>query len=316
MTKKPKYPAYTQLTLPLLDLLEEHGGSAKPADLYNEIGRRMNLSEEDINAKDLNGNFNLFKRHVRWVKETLKGRGMIESPQFNVWQLTEKGRQHLHNAKPGVFITVFLTNHGQAVWGEALTITAAMDDNMIDLHFTSPPYPLATPKEYGNVKENKWVDWFLPMAEEYYRTLSPTGSFVINLGETYKKGSPTQSIYIEKLIVALVEKIGFHLCGRFYWENPCKPPMSCWVTKDRSRVKKVVEPMFWFSKIENPKADNRKVLNPYSHLFLKGLCEKILNEPCDRQGLIWPMLLNPIMEELSLGMLLQSLLHHQQTGNT
>lgn len=130
---------------------------------------------------------------------------------------------------------------------------------------------MVTPKEYGNVTEDKWVDWFLPMAEEYYRTLSTTGSFVLNLGETYKKGSPTQSIYIEKLVVALVEKIGFHLCGRFYWENPCKPPMTSWVTKDRSRVKKVIEPLFWFSKTENPKADNRNVLNPYSHSFLKGV---------------------------------------------
>lgn len=141
MGKKNRYPSYTQLTLPLLDLLQEYGGTAKPADLYQTIGERMGLSEEEMSAKAPKGDYNLFKRHIRWAKETLKGRGMVESPEFNIWKLTEKGKQHLYNAKQGVFITVFLTNQGQAVWGEVTTVTAAMDDNMIDLHFTSHHTP-------------------------------------------------------------------------------------------------------------------------------------------------------------------------------
>ena len=34
MSKRNKYPSYTQLTRPLLDLFEAHGGSAKPGDIY------------------------------------------------------------------------------------------------------------------------------------------------------------------------------------------------------------------------------------------------------------------------------------------
>lgn len=49
--------------------------------------------------------------------------------------------------------------------------------------------------------------------------------------------------------------------------------MTPWVTRHRQRIKSVIEPVYWFSKSAFPKADNRKVLNPYSPVYLT-LCEK------------------------------------------
>lgn len=269
-----KFPTHTQLTLPLLELLEEAGGKARPRDLYHDVGERFGLTEEDMSQRDQKWNANIYHRHVRWAQQTLKEKGLIEQAGHSIWQLTESGKEYLRNCRPGVIITVFTTPYGYAIWGEALTLAKTMEDDMIDLHFTSPPYPLVRPKEYGNVPEDKWVDWFLPYAEELHRTLSPTGSFVVNLGEVYKPDSPTLSIYIEKLVIALVEKIGFHLCGRFYWENPSKLPMTPWVTKDRLRTKTVTEPLFWFGKTPQPFANNRNILKDYSNTYLQSVSQQ------------------------------------------
>lgn len=265
-----RYPTHKQLTIPFLEILEDAGGKARPRDLYNDIGKRFGLSEEDISIRDPKWNANLFQRHVRWSQQTLKEKGLIEKGvKYSMWHLTEKGKSYLKNCTQGVFITVFITPFGHAIWGEAMTVAKAMDDDMIDLHFTSPPYPLATPKFYGNVPESDWVEWYLPIAQEIYRTLSPTGSFVINLGEVYKLDSPTLSTYLEEFVLAMVKQIGFHLCGRFQWENPCKLPMTPYVTKERSRIKIVTEPLYWFAKSAKPYADNRNILENYSHAYLQ-----------------------------------------------
>ncbi|MCI0376717.1 MAG: site-specific DNA-methyltransferase, partial [Gemmataceae bacterium] len=91
------------------------------------------------------------------------------------------------------------------------------------------------------------------------------GSLVLNIGGSYNKGLPTRSLYHFKLLIALVERIGFHLAQECFWFNPAKMPMPAeWVTVRRIRVKDAVEHVWWLSKTPWPKADNRAVLRPYS----------------------------------------------------
>ncbi len=57
----------------------------------------------------------------------------------------------------------------------------------------------------------------------------------------------------------------FHLAQDFYWYNPARLPSPAqWVTIDRVRIKDSVSPIWWLSKTEHPKADNRDVLKEYS----------------------------------------------------
>lgn len=64
-------------------------------------------------------------------------------------------------------------------------------------------------------------------------------------------------------MLALTKK--FNLAQEFFWYNPAKLPSPAeWVTVRRIRVKDSVEYIWWLSKTTNPKADNRKVLQPYS----------------------------------------------------
>ena len=157
------------------------------------------------------------------------------------------------------------TAYGSAYCSDSRTLMAQLPDQSVDLVLTSPPYALHFKKEYGNVEKNKYVDWFLPFAMQIIRILKPSGSFVLNIGGSYNKGTPTRSLYHHKLLIALCEQVGFHLCQEFFWYNPAKLPAPAeWVNVRRIRVKDAVEYIWWLSPSEWPKADNRHVLVPYS----------------------------------------------------
>ena len=168
------------------------------------------------------------------------------------------------------FTPYYKTEYGVAYLADSLEILKALPDNSANLVVTSPPYALHFKKEYGNADKAMYVNWFLPFAEQIRRVLSADGSFVLNIGGSYNKGEPTKSLYHFKLLLALVEEIGFYLAQECFWYNPAKMPMPAeWVTVRRVRIKESVEYVWWLSKTQHPKADNTKVLKPYSEDMIR-----------------------------------------------
>ena len=171
------------------------------------------------------------------------------------------------NLPPSVpgFVPRYTTAHGAAYVADSRKLLAAMPESSVDLVVTSPPYALHFKKEYGNVEKRDYVDWFLPFAREIHRALKPDASFILNIGGSFNPGTPTRSLYHFKLLVELVESVGFHLAQECFWYNPAKLPAPAeWVTVRRQRIKDSVEYVWWLSKTPWPRADNRKVLVPYS----------------------------------------------------
>lgn len=163
------------------------------------------------------------------------------------------------------FAPAYTTERGAAYVADSRILLSALPENSVDLALTSPPYALHFKKEYGNVAKQDYVAWFLPFAREIFRTLKPTGSFVLNIGGSFNPGTPTRSLYHFKLLIALVEEVGFHLAQECFWYNPAKLPSPAeWVTVRRQRVKDSVEYVWWLSKTAWPHANNRQVLVPYS----------------------------------------------------
>jgi site-specific DNA-methyltransferase (cytosine-N4-specific) len=159
----------------------------------------------------------------------------------------------------------YTTRNGAAYLGDSLEVLKDIPDNSINLVLTSPPYALHYKKAYGNVAKSEYVEWFLPFAREIKRVLVEDGSFVLNIGGSWNGGVPTRSLYHFKLLIALVEEVGFHLAQECFWYNPAKMPTPAeWVTVRRIRIKDAVEYVWWFSKTEWPKANNRNVLRKYS----------------------------------------------------
>jgi DNA modification methylase len=159
----------------------------------------------------------------------------------------------------------YTTRRGAAYLGDALDLLRAMPDESVNLVVTSPPYALEFKKEYGNEPQAKYVEWFVPFAREVRRVLRANGSFVVNVGGAWQKGHPVRSLYHFRLLIELVDTVGFFLAQEVYWHNPAKMPTPAeWVNVQRIRVKDSVEPCWWLSKTERPKASNAGVLVPYS----------------------------------------------------
>ena len=150
--------------------------------------------------------------------------------------------------------------------------------NKIDLVFTSPPFPLITPKKYKNKKGEDYISWFANYAEPLKKVLSKKGSIVIEIGNSWTPGYPTHALIEVKALMRFMEKGGFHLCQEFVWYNPAKLPGPAeWVTKYRERVKDSFTKIWWFAKTPRPHADNKQILTEYSKGMLKLLQKKKYN---------------------------------------
>ena len=164
----------------------------------------------------------------------------------------------------------YKTQLGSAYLGDSLELMAELPSESIDLICTSPPFALVRKKEYGNVDAHKYVEWFHAFASEFYRILKPQGSLVIDIGGTWIKGFPVRSLYHFELVIELCKPkseggLGFFLAQELFWYNPAKLPTPAeWVTVRRERVKDAVNTIWWLSKDPHPKANNKRVLRPYS----------------------------------------------------
>lgn len=164
----------------------------------------------------------------------------------------------------------FRSRFGAAYLGDSLELLRSLPEGSLNLVVTSPPYALHFKKEYGNESKADYVAWFLPFAREIFRVLAEDGSFVLNIGGSYNKGTPTRSLYHFKLLIALVDEIGFHLAQECFWYNPAKMPVPAeWVTVRRVRVRDSVEYVWWLSKTPHPKASNLNVLKEYSEDMIR-----------------------------------------------
>ncbi|MGU1842164.1 DNA-methyltransferase [Pseudomonas aeruginosa] len=164
----------------------------------------------------------------------------------------------------------YSTARGNAFLGDSLEYMKSIKTGSVNLVVTSPPYALHFKKEYGNKDKADYNAWFIPFAKEIARILTDDGSFVLNIGGSYNKGEPTRSIYHYKLLIELVETVGFYLAQECFWYNPAKMPVPAeWVTVRRIRIKDSVEYVWWLSKTPWPKANNRNALRPYSDDMLR-----------------------------------------------
>ena len=86
--------------------------------------------------------------------------------------------------------------------------------NSIDLVMTSPPYSDRRKSAYGGIHPDKYVEWFLPVSDQLYRVLKPTGSFVLNIKEHVRDAE--RETYVLELILAL-KKQGWLWTEEYCW---------------------------------------------------------------------------------------------------
>lgn len=262
-------PSQDQLTLPLLAVLEEHG-PLRGRDVADAIAERVSLDEDErrrIVVVSEGKRVNAWDRTVRWAQQKTRLRGLTERDEDGRWALTPRAKSGLTPATPGVVVTVFESERGLALWGEAEAVEGLLEPRSIDLIVTSPPYDLATAKSYGGKRGDEYEDWLVARAAAWRSLLTETGSIMLNLGDAWVPGAPAQSLYQESVLLRLVRDLGYSLMQRLYWRNPAKlPAPAAWVTVRRVRVTPAVEQIYWLSAGDPAKAkgNNANVLRPYS----------------------------------------------------
>lgn len=252
--------------------IDKPGHTLTTQELYTDVQSRLRLSDEQAGRTAAIGKGgkrrNLFHRRVRWCQQTLRQLGLIERPSDSrgVWALTAEAKKDLHPIRRPYCMLAFSTDLGIAVWGAAEDVLPALDAP-VNLLFTSPPYPLRNSRKYGNVDSTAIVDFICDAIAPVVDKLAEDGSVVLNLSnDIFNVKSPSRSTYLERLVIAIEDRLGLSLMDRFIWHNATKPPApTYWASITRQQLNVAYEPIFWFAK--NPhkvKSDNRRVLIPHT----------------------------------------------------
>lgn len=254
------------------------GATVSTADLYQRVARRAGIDKEDLDAKMPIGKSRQLhspeKRKIRWAQQTLRQLNLIErvdGPR-GLWRLTDAGEKKLTKALPDVAMLAFSTDLGIAIWGSCNRVFPHLD-LPIALMISSPPYPLSNPRAYGNPDVSQYTDFICRALEPVVANLEPGGSIVLNVSnDIFVPGTPARSTYLERMIIALEDRLGLSLMDRVPWCSNKPPGPVQWASKARIQMNVGWEPVLWFC--NDPlrvKSDNRRVLQPHSGKHLKLL---------------------------------------------
>lgn len=100
------------------------------------------------------------------------------------------------------------------VHGEALRCLRMFPKDCVDLFFTSPPYADRRKRRYVGIPQHLYADWFVSIAEEMLRVLSPSGSFVLNICEQIDNG--VKEYYVDE-VKAVVRDLGWFHIETYIW---------------------------------------------------------------------------------------------------
>jgi site-specific DNA-methyltransferase (cytosine-N4-specific) len=175
-------------------------------------------------------------------------------------------------------MSIYQSNKGTLYKGNSVDLLSnvLMDElrGRVNLIITSPPFPLNNKKKYGNQKGGEYLEWFKSLAPIFSELLAEDGSLVIEIGNAWEPDRPVQSLLHLECLFGLVNNpnSGLRLIQEFICYNPSKLPSPAqWVTVNRLRTVDSYTHVWWIAKNDNPKADNRKVLRPYSKSMEKLL---------------------------------------------
>jgi DNA modification methylase len=96
-----------------------------------------------------------------------------------------------------------------------------LESKSVQLIITSPPYADARKKQYGGIKPDDYVQWFLAKSKEFYRVLDDKGTFILNIKE--KVVNKERHTYVLDLIKELKGQ-GWLWTEEFIWHKKTSAP--------------------------------------------------------------------------------------------
>lgn len=119
---------------------------------------------------------------------------------------------------------------------------------------TSPPYADARKSTYGGICPEKYVEWFTPIADEFFRVLKPSGTFVLNIKEKVTNGE--RNIYVLELILEM-RRHGWLWTEEYIWHKKTAAPGK-WPNRFRDAWERLLQ----FNKNKNFYMDQEAVRVP------------------------------------------------------
>lgn len=142
----------------------------------------------------------------------------------------------------------------ELIAGDCKQVLNSYPDDFFDLIVTSPPYADSRSHTYGGISPGRYVEWFLPRSEQFFRVLKPSGTFVLNIKERVINGE--RSTYVLELILAL-KKQGWLWTEEFIWHKK-----NCHPGKWPNRFRDAWERCLQFNKNKKFKMNQESVMVP------------------------------------------------------
>ena len=164
---------------------------------------------------------------------------------------TDKETKHCHQGQAGVRLDEYLSTPRQSpllIVGEALAVMRQFPSNTFDCCMTSPPYWGKRDYASGGIGlENDYRDFvcsLIDICAEIRRVLKPTGSFWLNIGDSYMHKNLIGIPW--RVAIELTDRQGWTLRNSIVWHKVKGGPDNT-----RDRLRNVHEHVFHF--VKSPK---------------------------------------------------------------
>jgi len=190
-----------------------------------------------------------------------KGIVMAKTQRKFEFQISDK-KQVKEDSKSSIQSDVKL------IKGDCLNVLQNISNSSVDLIITSPPYANQRESTYGGIAPDRYTEWFLPIADELFRVLKPTGSFVLNIKERVVEGE--RHTYVIEIILEM-KKRGWLWTEEYIWHKK-----NCYPGKWPNRFRDSWERCLHFTKQKRFTMNQTSVMVPmgdWHHARLKSLSE-------------------------------------------
>jgi restriction system protein len=89
--EKAKGPQFLRFCIPIVETLQELGGSGQPKEVTDAVLERLHISERE-QAQTLKNGGSRVRNQVAWARFYLAKAELLDASRRGVWALTEKGR--------------------------------------------------------------------------------------------------------------------------------------------------------------------------------------------------------------------------------
>jgi restriction system protein len=85
-----KVPQHFRFIIPIIEVLNELGGSGRSGEVSEFVIEKLNIPEEEI-AETIKRGASRIKNQIQWARLELVRTEYLDSSERGVWTLTEKG---------------------------------------------------------------------------------------------------------------------------------------------------------------------------------------------------------------------------------